>query len=85
MNVQAEQIADEMEFTDFQKKLHKTQLQDAYKQATDAFALLGEAKAELNLVDITQAMDGMLDLEVIDRVKAMVTKIDKFLATHNPS
>ena len=32
MNVQAEQIADEMEFTDFQKKLHMTQLEDAYKQ-----------------------------------------------------
>lgn len=83
-NAQAEQIADEMEWEEVKENLHKAQLHDAYKQATDAFSLLGEAKAALNLVDITQALDGKLDQEVIDRVKAMVTKIDKFLASHNP-
>ena len=85
MNVQAEQIADEMGWEAVKTRLDEAQLNDAYKQATDAFTLLGEAKAALNLVDITQALDGKLDQEVVDRVKTMIDEINSFLAAHDPS
>ncbi len=85
MSAQTEQIADELEWEEVKQRLDKAQLHDAYQQASDAFALLGEAKAALNLVDITQALDGKLDQDVIARVKNMIDKIGNFLAEQDPS